>query len=90
MGDFKPIQPWEVFWRSAFSAEHGDHNWSVAVEYWDAKDQVGLYREGKLVGKQSPPAKFSLPPAVNSVLSWLGLAAAIDRALSMKYNPWLD
>ena len=36
------------------------------------------------------PFSFNLPAPVNTLLSWLGIAAAIDRALSMKYNPWID
>lgn len=36
------------------------------------------------------PFSFNLPTPVNTLLSWLGIAAAVDRALSMKYNPWID
>ena len=38
----------------------------------------------------SVPEQFVLPTALDSLLSFLGIVAAVDRALRQKYNPWID
>lgn len=50
-------------------------------------DLLGLL--GRLFGL-SFSFGFSLPPVLDAVITSLGVLAAIERALSMKYDPWLD
>lgn len=60
-GDFlRPAKGTDVFWRGLFGIGHGGSSYVVEVDFFDIREKVRLYRDGRLVDEQGSPARFAL------------------------------
>jgi hypothetical protein len=56
----RPLGGWDLVSRGRFEARHGEHLWTVDLDYFDFGEKLHLYRDGVEVEVQKSPAKFEL------------------------------
>lgn len=56
----KPFRWWQGLWRSVFGIDQGGTRWDIDVDFFDVKERVALYRDGRQVRTQVLPARFTL------------------------------
>lgn len=78
--DLCPIQGWEVLWRGLYGIEHQGVWWVVEVDYFDIRENVKLYQNGRLMDCRRSPAVFACEE---------GLAIEAAMALYGMKHVWL-
>ena len=71
----KPLDGWSAAFRGRFETRHGDHTWTVDVDFLDPGQRLALYRDGERVESQKSPALFELDTgaAIKASMSVLGM-----------------
>lgn len=93
---FQPRPGTGEAWRAKLATRWPRTNRTLGVVSWSVLafsmlTQLPVYFNmsiAKIVGTELPTLEFS--PAVNTALSIAGVLAALDRALQLKYNRWID
>lgn len=94
--DLQPVPGSAEAWRARLAREYPKASRVADTLSWTVLLVAFLTQVPQLIGLVAGlfgvtvPFGLSLPGWLNTTLSFLGLAAAVDRSLSMKYNPWID
>ncbi|HYC81139.1 MAG TPA: hypothetical protein VEB65_05095 [Solirubrobacterales bacterium] len=75
----EPLGTWGVISRGRFHADHGGHDWTIEVDYFDLGDRVTLYRDGVRAKQERSPARFQLGAgtAIEAKVGLLGMERAV-------------
>ena len=93
---FQPRAGTAEAWRAALAQRHPILNRWIGIASWTvlacaaATQLPVLFNSSVAQLTGSPLPQLELPVWLNTVLGIAGLLAALDRALQLKYNRWLD
>lgn len=73
----RPLKLSDIFWRGLYGIDHGGARYVIEVDFFDIKEKVRLYRDGRLVGEKSSPASFDIgDAAIKAAMALYGMKVA--------------
>jgi hypothetical protein len=86
-----PVEGTPEAWRLGFEREHPELSRAIGAVSWVVLVIALVTGIGELLGLAGIEAgPLSLSPALNTLIGFAAVAAAIERALRFKSNRWLD